>query len=181
MKKLSYEEILKERKKPDEALSSSKFPITVILDNIRSSYNVGSIFRTCDAANIKELILCGYTPIPPNNEIHKTSLGATDSVPWRYFDTTTKAIDYCKENLIKVFAVELTDAKNSYNNIQGIDFPLALVMGNELSGINDEVLKLCDSAIEIPMYGVKHSLNVAVSTGIVIYNTLNIYNSFSTK
>lgn len=175
MKKLTYEELLEERKTIEEANSSTRFPINVIVDNVRSIYNVGSIFRTCDSSLVNQISLCGFTPHPPREEISKTALDAEKTVPWKYFENTTDAIIEARNNGFTVLALELTDAKRSYTTLQKSEFPLAIVVGNELSGISDEALKLCDGAIEIPMYGVKHSLNVSVSTGIILFEALRKY------
>ena len=176
MKKLTHEEILNLRLTNEQALSTERNPITLIIDNVRSLYNVGSIFRTSDSALIKELILCGFTPHPPRKEIEKTALGATESVPWQYFKNTSEAIAYAKLNNNKVIAVEITNSGRKYTSLKLDDFPLTLVVGNELVGLSNEVLELCDEAIEINMYGVKHSLNVAVATGIVLFEALRVYN-----
>lgn len=175
IKKLSYEEILKNRKTIEQFKENIHFPISVILYNIRSMYNVGTFFRTCDAANINELILTGFTPHPPRNEIEKTALGATNSVNWRYEKNIFEAINKQKETN-KVIAVELTQNGKKYDALIENDFPLCLVFGNELTGIDDNVLECCDDAIEIPMYGVKHSLNVGVCGGIVIFEAIKIAN-----
>ncbi len=177
MRKLTYEEILSE--KPTEAVLNRlpKHKIIVILDNIRSTYNVGSIFRTCDSSGINELLLCGYTPHPPRKDLEKTALGALNTVKWQYFKNTSDAINYAKSINFKVVAVELTDKKRLYTDIKKEEFPLAIVLGNELTGIDDEIISQCDDAIEIPMYGIKHSLNVSVATGIVLYELCRIINS----
>ncbi len=172
MYKLSYEEILAERKSIEEFSIMDKPPINVLLHNIRSLYNVGSFFRTCDSAAINELILTGYTPHPPRKEIDKTALGATQTVKWSYYDNILEAISVQKEKKYKIFAVELTDNKRLYDSINLDEYPICLIFGNELTGIDDDVMAVCDDAIEIPMYGVKHSLNVAVSGGIVIYEAV---------
>lgn len=169
MRKLTYEEILKERPNEEELEKLPKHKIIVILDNIRSSYNVGSIFRTCDSTRIEELLLCGFTPHPPKKELAKTALGALNTVKWKYFKTTLGAIEYAKSLNYKVYAVELTTNKKIYSEVQANEFPVAVILGNELSGIDDDVIKHCDDSIEIPMYGIKHSLNVSVATGIILY------------
>ncbi len=173
MKKLLYQEILGLRKTLDEAKQAKRHPITLILHNIRSAYNVGSIFRTGDSALIEKIVLCGFTPHPPNNEIEKTSLGAIDSVPWSYEKDIIKAIENEKKSGKYVFAVELTDKSRPYNTLEKNEFPLCLILGNEISGVDDYILEHCDDAIEIPMYGIKHSLNVSVAAGIVVYEAVN--------
>ncbi len=175
MQKLSYEKLLEIRKTPEEAMSSKRHPITLILDNIRSAYNVGSIFRTADSALAEQVILCGYTPSPPQKEVLKTALGATESVPWKYYENITDAIKSLKNKGVKVFALELTDDSISYTDLKIEDYPIAIILGNEISGVCDAALELCDAAIEIPMYGVKHSLNVGVSTGIALFESVRKY------
>jgi 23S rRNA (guanosine2251-2'-O)-methyltransferase len=172
MKKLIHSEILQERLTTDQAKDVDRLPISIMLSNIRSLYNVGSMFRTCDAALVSELILCGFTPYPPRSEIEKTALGAVDTVPWRYFKTEHEAIEYLKQKKIKVIALEITDKKRSYTSLAPDDYPLCLVLGNELTGIDQEILELCDEAIEIEMHGVKHSLNVSVAGGIAIFEAV---------
>lgn len=177
MKKLSYQEILNERPTESELKGLSKHKIIVILDNIRSTYNVGSIFRTSDSTRISKILLCGYTPHPPRKDLEKTALGALDTVKWQYFKTTKEAIEYAKSINYKIIAVELTDKKRLYTDIKKEEFPIAIVLGNELSGIDDDIISLCDDSIEIPMYGIKHSLNVSVATGVILYELCKIHNS----
>ena len=174
IRKLLYEEIIKNRKTSEQFKSSFHFPISVILHNVRSMYNVGTFFRTCDSANISELILTGYTPFPPRLEIEKTALGATNSVCWRYEKNIFEEIKNQKEQKKKIIAVELTNNGRQYNSLSEDDFPMCLIFGNELTGIEDNVLEYCDDAIEVPMYGVKHSLNVGVCGGIVIYEAVGV-------
>ncbi|MDQ1267043.1 MAG: rRNA (guanosine2251-2-O)-methyltransferase, partial [Bacteroidota bacterium] len=151
-------------------------PVSLMLHRVRSLYNVGSIFRTSDSALVKDLVLCEFTPHPPRKEIEKTALGAVDSVPWRYFKKTEDAIGTLKSEGNKIIAVEITDKKRRYDSLKIEEFPLCLVLGNELTGLDDEVLNLCDDAIEIPMHGVKHSLNVSVAAGIVVFEAVRIWN-----
>lgn len=175
MKKLLYQDILQKRKKIDEIKNSPRHPINLILHNIRSAYNVGSIFRTADSAFVEKIILCGFTPHPPDKEIAKTSLGATETVPWIYEKDIVTAIKNEKKDGRKIIAVELTDCSRPYYSIEKSEFPLSLILGNEISGIDDYVLEHCDDAIDIPMFGIKHSLNVSVATGIVVYEALKIW------
>ncbi len=177
MKKLSHAEILPNRLTPEIALANKRHPVTLILDNIRSLYNVGSIFRTADAALVSEIILCGYTPAPPRIEIEKTALGAVDTVPWKYVQNAVNAVLELQQKGRKVFAVEITDSSRDYDALTEEDFPLVLVLGNELVGIDSEVLAVCDGALEIPMYGVKHSLNVSVAAGIAVFEAVKIWRS----
>ncbi len=143
------------------------FPIKVILEDIRSAFNVGSIFRTSDAAGIEELILTGITPFPPHNRIPKTALGAIETVNWKYFEDKMDAIDHCGENY-QLIGVEITDEAVSYLDWD-FSIPTTIVYGNEITGISDAVLEKCDKVVKIPMFGEKHSLNVATSYGIVVY------------
>ena len=169
MKKLKTNEL--GRKSITEFKSATKHPVIVVLDNIRSLHNVGSVFRTADAFLLEALYLCGITGTPPNKEIYKTALGSSESVDWKYFETTESAIDLLKENEFRIVVVEQTDSTVSltdykFQNGQKV----ALVFGNEVNGVSDSVLKLCDDCIEIPQYGHKHSLNVSVAAGIVIWD-----------
>lgn len=175
MRKLTYTELLHQRLTLEHAQRVERHPIIVVLDNIRSLYNVGSIFRTADAVRVRELILCGYTPSPPRPEIDKTALGATQSVPWRSVASCVAAVQELRHCGIRVFAVELTDESRPYDSLTPEDFPAAFVFGNEIVGVQPEVLQHCHAALAIPMYGVKHSLNVAVAAGIVLYEALRCY------
>lgn len=177
MKKLSHAEILNQRLDIDQALKAERHPISLFLDNIRSSYNVGSIFRTADSALLEKIYLTGFTPAPPRKEINKTALDAQETVPWEYFENPLDAIKKIKSQNIKLIALEITNSKKLYTNLQKNDYPLCIVLGNELTGISKEILEQCDEAIEIPMYGVKHSLNVSVSAGIAAYGALSAWHS----
>lgn len=181
MKKLLHSEILQERLTVAQAQKVQRFPISLMIHNVRSLYNVGSIFRTCDSALVSELTLCGYTPHPPRKEIEKTALGAVETVPWSYEKDIFKAINKYKERNIKVFALEITDKKRSYDSLLKDDFPLCIIAGNEITGLDDNILNACDDAIEIPMYGVKHSLNVSVAVGISLFEAIRKYKTFSTN
>lgn len=175
MKKLLYQEILSQRKTINEIKQTSRHPLTLILHNIRSAYNVGSIFRTADSSLVEKIILCGFTPHPPNTEIEKTSLGSINSVPWTYEKDIIKAIEKEKKSGKNIYAVEITDTSRHYYSLTKDEFPLCLILGNEISGVDDYVLDYCDDAIEIPMYGIKHSLNVSVATGIVVYEAIKTW------
>lgn len=172
MRKLKNSEL--DRLSLEEYQEIEKTPITVILDNIRSCNNIGSVFRTSDALLIEKVILCGITATPPNTEIHKTALDAEKSVPWEYFTDTEAAVLNLKESEYRVFAVEQVE-----NSIMLPDyFPeknrkLALVFGNEVKGVQQSVINICDGAIEIPQYGTKHSFNISVSAGIVLWDLTN--------
>ena len=151
--------------------NSRKLPLVVVLDNVRSLYNVGSIFRTCDAFRLEAICLCGITATPPHNEIHKTALGAEDSVAWSYHASAIEAVERLKSRGYTVVAVE--QAEGSVK--APIELPdegtgkYALVLGNEVKGVAQEVVDLCDECLEIPQYGTKHSMNVSVTAGIVIW------------
>lgn len=175
MKKLLYEEILKERLTAADALSKDRHPIAVMLHNVRSVYNVGSIFRTSDSALVREIVLTGYTPHPPREDLHKTALDAENSVPWQYISDPREAISYLRQKGYGIYALELTNRKRLYTSITKNNLPLCIILGNELTGLDDEILELCDDAIELPMHGVKHSLNVSVAAGICIYELLRVY------
>lgn len=158
-----------ERKTVTEARSSDKHPIILILDDIRSMHNVGSAFRTADAFAVTAIYLCGYTPAPPHREIHKTALGATETVSWEHFPTTIEAVQKAKEMGYTILAIEQVHGSKPLNKISWHNEPLALVFGNEVTGVNDEALKLADGVIEIPQWGAKHSLNISVSLGVVLW------------
>jgi len=175
MKKLIHRQLLDKRLTLEEAISCKRHQIAVMLCNIRSLYNVGSFFRNCDAALVEKIYLTGFTPAPPRSEISKTALGATETVPWEYHLNAVDALEITKNLGYKNIAVELTDNSKLYNCLNKDDFPCCLVFGNEITGLDDEIISRCDLAVEIPMYGVKHSLNVAVSGGIAIYSALDKY------
>lgn len=150
---------------------SEKAPIYVVLDNVRSAQNVGSIFRTMDAFRCAELNICGISAKPPHREINKTALGASESVKWKYFDNTKSAVLELKARNIALFAVEQTTSSSTLENLvfknkNGI----ALVFGNEVEGVSQKIIDLCDGSIEVPQFGSKHSLNISVCAGIVIWD-----------
>ena len=217
MRKLTHDEISVNRSTLETIHSVKKLPVFVLLNSIRSSYNVGSIFRTSDGAMIEKLILCGYTPHPPivpdvisseptskksvtknkvadsspseegfgmtsknligNKDVLKTALGSTESVKWEYVKNPLEAIKEIKSKGIKICALELTENSKPYNTITKNDFPICLVVGNEITGVSQEVLDLCDYSIEIPQYGIKQSLNVAVAYGIAIFEMRKIFDA----
>jgi 23S rRNA (guanosine2251-2'-O)-methyltransferase len=148
--------------------TAAKNPLIVILDNVRSLNNIGSIFRSCDAFRIEKLILCGISTPPPHRDIHKSALGAELSVDWHYFEHTTDALAAFKAEGYSVFAIEQTTDSIPLNDFKPAG-PTAIVFGHEIHGVSPEVLALCEAAVEIPQYGTKHSLNVAVSVGIVLW------------
>ncbi|MBK8984181.1 MAG: RNA methyltransferase [Ignavibacteria bacterium] len=169
MRKLTHSEIEANRKKPDEINNYVRNPIYVLCDNIRSIFNVGAIFRTSDAAFIEKLYLTGYTPYPPRNEIEKVALGATETVPWEYFKDPVEIILKLKKNNIKIAVLEITDDQNLIWNVKAEQFPICLVLGNEINGVSKEIIDLADLSFEIPMLGMKQSLNVSVAYGIAVY------------
>ena len=174
IKKIPDAELKSQRPDLDELKQRKRFPIVVVAENIRSLYNVGSIFRTSDGALVEKLWLCGYTGYPPRKEIDKTALGATKTVPWRYFKDIKDILNELKYNNWNIYALELTDNAIKFNQVPVNAFPIAIIAGNEISGIDNSILELCDNSIYIPMYGVKHSLNVSVAVGITVYEILNI-------
>ena len=168
MKKLKNSEL--GRISVNEFKNSSKTPLVVILDNIRSAHNVGSIFRTCDAFLIDEIILCGITAIPPNKEIRKTALGSTESVDWKYSDSIVEVIQNLKKENYHIIAIEQADTSVKLENFKtDNDKKYAVIFGNEIRGIDQKIMNLSDDVIEIPQFGTKHSLNVSVSAGIIIW------------
>ena len=168
MRKLRNDEL--GRVNIEEFKKLKKLPITIVLDNIRSLMNIGSVFRTSDAFTIKEILLCGITAKPPHREMQKTALGATESVSWRYFDNTVDAVKELKANGIKVLSIEQADEAKMLDTYE-FDFSqeIALVFGNEVKGVSDEVIELSDDCIEIPQFGTKHSLNISISAGVLIW------------
>ncbi|MFZ5431297.1 MAG: RNA methyltransferase [Bacteroidota bacterium] len=174
MKKLSMDEL--NRLSAEEFQAAPKIPVVVVLDNIRSCHNIGSVFRTSDAMRVSRICLCGITATPPNKEIHKAALDAEKSVDWVYEKDTAAMVSRLKEEGFRVYAVEQVEG-----SIMLPDFTpsgeekLALVFGNEVNGVQQEVVNLCDGAIEIPQFGTKHSFNVAVSAGIVLWEVSRKY------
>ena len=167
MKKLKNKDL--QRISIEDFKNVVKTPITIVLDNVRSALNVGSIFRTSDAFLIENIILCGITPIPPNKNIRKVALGSTNSVNWEFEENTLKAVEKLKKQGYYIIGVEQANKSSKLNNIQLQNKSLAIIMGNEVDGICDHVINLCDEVIEIPQFGTKHSLNVSVAAGIVIW------------
>jgi len=150
---------------------SKKAPMIVILDNIRSLNNIGSVFRTCDAFLIEKIYLCGITAKPPHKDIHKTALGSTDSVEWEYVENTLELVERLKKSYIKIISVEQAENATMLNNfIPQQQTTYAVVFGNEVKGVSQDVVNASDTVIEIPQYGTKHSLNISVSTGVVIWD-----------
>lgn len=167
MRKLSMEEL--HRLSKDQYKEVTKLPVVVVLDNIRSLSNVGSVFRSADAFRIGELFLCGITACPPHREIHKTALGADETVPWRYFETIEEACKELHSMGYGIYAVEQVEGSVMLQDFK-TEPNMAFILGNEVDGVSDEALPYCDGAVEIPQQGTKHSLNVSVCSGIIMWN-----------
>lgn len=166
----------------DEFKRSTKLPLMVVLDNVRSMHNVGSVFRTADAFLLNGIYLCGYTPQPPHRDIQKTALGATETVAWTYAQDIADAIRELKELGYKIWAVEQTvDSIPLQDFNPGAQDKIALILGNEVEGVGEQVLALCDGVLEIPQFGTKHSLNVSVAAGIVLWEVGKKIASFESK
>ncbi len=166
--KLSMLEL--ERKSVQEFKNVKKMPIVVVLDNMRSLHNVGSVFRTADAFSIEKIILCGITAQPPHRDIQKTALGATESVEWEYEDTTLSSVKKLREEGYRIIGVEQVEDSTFLEDYStGQEQKLALIFGNEVKGVGQEVLDHCDEYLEIPQSGTKHSLNISVSVGVVLW------------
>ncbi|MCT4698424.1 RNA methyltransferase [Tenacibaculum haliotis] len=158
----------------DEFKQTEKTPIIVVLDNIRSLNNVGSVFRTSDAFLIEKIYLCGITATPPNKEIHKTALGATESVAWEHVESTIELVEKLKQDNVKVLAIEQAENSTKLNKFTPeANQKYAVVMGNEVKGVQQEVVSAADFCIEIPQLGTKHSLNISVSCGVVLWDLFN--------
>ena len=153
----------------EEFKNVQKTPITIILDNVRSALNVGSVFRTSDAFLINKIILCGITAVPPNKEIRKAALGSTESVAWKYAANTNNVIENLKKEGFYIIAIEQTEHANSLDKFNLPNQPLAIVLGHEVNGVSQIVVDKWNEVIEIPQFGTKHSLNISVATGIVIW------------
>ncbi len=168
MKKLKLEEL--GRISIDEFKESRKLPVCILLDNVRSLHNVGSAFRTADAFRLEKIFLTGITGTPPHREIQKTALGSTESVAWEYIETTATAIEQMKTNGYKIIAVEQTNSSRPLQEFNPLPSEkYCLVFGNEVDGVSEEAIELCDMALEIPQSGTKHSLNISVCLGIVTW------------
>lgn len=174
MRKLKITEL--NRMSVNEFKESHKMPLVVVLDDVRSLHNVGSVFRSSDAFRVESIYLCGITAVPPQPEIHKTALGAEDTVDWKYYQSAVEAVDNLKANGYKVFAIEQVEGSMMLDKLE-LDFTekYAVVLGNEVKGVQQEVVDHCDGCIEIPQYGTKHSLNVSVTAGIIVWEFANRY------
>jgi len=169
LRKLKLDEL--NRASVEEFKSQQKLPIAVVLDNVRSMHNVGSIFRTSDGFAVEQVCLCGITGQPPHREIEKTALGATQSVNWTYYDDPLKAVEQLRKDGYKIIAVEQAEKStmlNQFETTEGEKY--ALIFGNEVNGVSDEVMKTIDACIEIPQFGTKHSFNIVVSAGIILWD-----------
>ena len=169
MRKLKNSEL--DRLTVEKFKSSQKTPLIVVLDNIRSLNNIGSVFRTSDAFLIEKIYLCGITAKPPHKDIHKTALGSTDSVAWEYVEDTLNLIEKLKDAKIKTIAIEQTENAVQLQNFKPVKGDkLAVIFGNEVKGVQQEVVSACDICVEIPQYGTKHSLNISVSCGVILWD-----------
>jgi len=165
------------RKSTEEFRLAEKLPVILVLDNIRSMHNVGSLFRTADAFLAESIYLCGYTPRPPHRDIHKTALGATDTVEWKYMESAAGAVQHLRDAGYHTVAIEQVEGSiplQSFKRTEGEK--LAIVFGNEVEGVSEEVLAYCRHSIEIPQFGMKHSLNVSVAAGIVLWEMVRAVN-----
>lgn len=173
-KKLQNDEL--NRISTEEFKQTEKKPLIIVLDNIRSLNNIGSVFRTADAFLIEAVYLCGITAQPPHRDIQKTALGATETITWKYFETTLEALVDLKQNQYKIASIEQTKNSTMLNEFSiKPDEKWALVFGNEVNGVDQEIINQSDVVIEIPQYGTKHSLNISVSTGIVVWEIQKQY------
>ena len=169
MKKLRTIEM--QRLSVDEFKQAEKLPLVVVLDDVRSMHNVGSVFRTGDAFRIEAVYLCGITSTPPMTEIHKTALGAEDSVSWKYFPTALEALQELKNNGYEIYSVEQAHGSTMLQDFQpNADQKYAVILGNEVKGVHQEVIDASDGCLEIPQFGTKHSMNVSVTAGIIIWH-----------
>jgi len=169
MRKLENSEL--ERKSIEDFKKSEKTPLILVLDDIRSLHNIGSVFRTADAFLIEKIYLCGITATPPNKEIHKTALGATETVNWEHHENVIEVISNLKKQNVLTLAIEQVESATFLQEFQVIkDQKYALIFGNEVFGVSQEAVKMCDGCIEIPQLGTKHSLNISVSAGIVVWD-----------
>lgn len=172
MRKLSMNEL--GRKSVEEFHQSDKMPVMIVLENIRSAYNVGSIFRTADAFLLEGIYICGYTAYPPHKEIKKTALGADETVQWKHIKNSTEAIEELKAQGYKIYAVEQAENSLQLNKLPALNEKIAVIFGNEVTGIEQSTIALCDGVIEIPQMGMKHSLNVSVAAGVVAWELVRI-------
>lgn len=175
-RKLSHHEILEQRHTPDEMKRIQRFPIRLFLHNIRSMHNTGSIFRTADAAALRGIDITGYTAVPPRPEINKTALGATDTVPWTFTQDPLVRLDKLRQNGFRIVALEQTTDSIDIESLALDERPISMMIGNEIFGLDDELVECADDRIEIPMHGMKHSLNASVAAGIAVYSLIRRMN-----
>lgn len=157
---------------PEEVKSAPKHPLIIVLDDVRSMHNVGSVFRTADAFGVEAVYLCGYTPCPPHRDIHKTALGATETVLWKHTSSAELAVKDLKTRGYRILPVEQAHNSTNLSRFNWDQQPTALIFGNEVEGVSDKVLALADGVLEIPQFGAKHSLNIAVSAGVVLWEMI---------
>jgi 23S rRNA (guanosine2251-2'-O)-methyltransferase len=173
MRKLRMEEL--SRKSPAEIREAEKLPVILLLENIRSMHNVGSVFRTADAFLAEAIYLCGYTPQPPHRDIHKTALGATETVTWKYIENSVDAVKLLKAEGYRILAVEQVSDSVPLQRFKLLSGEkIVLIFGNEVVGVREELLDYCDGCIEIPQFGMKHSLNVSVAAGMVLWELVRV-------
>src|SRR5215217_5864207 len=162
------------RKSVDEFKQSDKIPVMVVLENIRSAYNVGSVFRTADASLLEGIFICGYTAYPPHKEIKKTALGADESVHWKHFKHSSEALEELRKEGYTIYAVEQAQESIKLNAFRSQGQKLAVIFGNEVTGVEQSTIEQCDGCIEIPQLGMKHSLNISVAAGIVLWELVRM-------
>lgn len=174
MRKTKNEEL--NRLSVGEFKRAGKIPVVVVLDNVRSTHNIGSVFRTADAFRIERIVLCGITATPPNKDIRKTALGATESVDWMYTESTVEAVQSLKNEGYRIFAIEQADESIALDEFKPMpDDKLVLIFGHEVLGVQEEVIGMVEGCIEIPQFGTKHSLNISVSAGIVLWEVCKLF------
>lgn len=171
MHKYKTPDLIKQKGDLDALRSRKRNEVYLILDNIRSMYNVGAIFRTADAARAKKLYLCGITATPPRKEIEKTALKTINEMPWEHIENTIDIVQKMKDEGVQIIALEQTDKSADYRKFE-FNKPVAIIIGHETIGVDDKVLEICDGVVEIPMYGIANSLNVSVAAGIILYHLI---------
>lgn len=172
MQKLSMDEL--NRLSVEAFKQAPKIPVIAVLENIRSAYNVGSVFRTADAFLLEGIYICGYTAYPPHKEIKKTALGAEETVAWKHFKAINEAITELRNNGYKIYAVEQARNSIKLNEWEGQPEKVAVIFGNEVTGVEQSTIALCDGCVEIPQLGMKHSLNISVAAGIVLWEMVKV-------
>ncbi len=180
MKKISHDDIQAAKPTVEEVKKKKKIPVCVVIDNVRSLFNVGAFFRTSDAVLLEKIFLCGITGHPPRKEISKTALGAEEIVEWEHRDEAVEVISELKDKGYQIVAVELAENSKNYFEME-YDFPVCLVFGHEVYGVSDEVMEMVDAAVEVPMLGRANSLNVATCYGIIVYDVLRKFMNLKKK